>query len=127
MDNSNKVTGLIDAYCQVWCEPDGQRREQLLESVWASNATYSDPTVHAASSNDLLLHIAKVLARRPGAKVVRTSAVDEHHGWARFAWRVIESDGTPLPEGIDLVEFSSDGKIQRIIGFFGPLGAATLA
>lgn len=115
------TTELIDAYCQVWCEPDPHKRAQGLASVWAPDASYTDPTVHATGAAELLAHIAKVIARRPGARVLRTSAVDTHHGWVRFAWRVVEADGTLLPEGIDLVQLSGDGQIQRIIGFFGAL------
>jgi hypothetical protein len=47
--------------------------------------------------------------------------VDTHHGLARFAWRVVESDGTMLPEGIDFAEVSAEGKLTRIVGFFGSL------
>jgi hypothetical protein len=54
--------------------------------------------------------------------VLRTSAVDVHHGVARFAWHVIQADGTSLPDGLDIAELSADGKrIRRIVGFFGPL------
>jgi len=52
---------------------------------------------------------------------VRTSAVDAHHGLARFAWRIVQADGSMLPEGIDFAEISAEGRIQRIMGFFGPL------
>jgi len=114
---------LIDTYCQAWSEPDAQRRAQLLAQVWSDGATYTDPTVHAAGSGELLAHIAKVVARRPGARIVRTSAIDEHHGLARFSWRLVEADGTLCPEGIDFVELSADGRIRRIIGFFGPFTA----
>ena len=100
------------------------RRAELLASVWADNATYTDPSVHAANAVELLAHIAKVQARRPGAKVLRTSAVDVHHGFARFAWHVVEANGNQLPEGLDIAFFTPDGgRIQRIIGFFGPLNA----
>jgi hypothetical protein len=115
---------LIDTYCQVWSEPDAERRAQLLAQVWSDGATYTDPTIHAASGQELLAHIANVVTRRPGAKIVRTSAIDEHHGLARFAWQLVEADGTRRPEGIDFVELSADGRIRRIIGFFGPLAAA---
>ena len=116
------VSDLIDRYCQVWTEPNADRRAKLLASVWAANATYTDPSVHAANAEALLSHISKVQARRPGAKVLRTSQVDVHHGLARFAWHVVQADGTTLPEGLDLAFVSNDGaKIERIIGFFGPL------
>jgi hypothetical protein len=116
------VTNLIDRYCQVWNETDASIRADLLASVWAGGATYTDPSVHAATGEELLAHIATVQARRPGASVLRTSAVDIHHGVARFTWHVVKADGTALPEGIDIAFISPDGsRIERIIGFFGPV------
>ena len=116
------VTQLIDRYCRVWNESDSSLREDLLTGLWAPNATYTDPSVHAANAQELLTHVANVRARRPGASVVRTSAVDAHHGLARFAWRVVQADGTELPEGIDIAFISPDGsRIERIVGFFGPV------
>jgi hypothetical protein len=56
----------------------------------------------------------------PGAKIVRTSAIDRHNHCARFGWKLTQPDGTSLPEGIDIAEFR-DGKLQSIVGFFGPL------
>jgi hypothetical protein len=116
------ITELIDRYCRVWNEDDPADRETLLVSLWALDATYTDPSVHAVNAQELLAHMANVRARRPGASVVRTSAVDVHHGIARFTWRVIQADGTELPEGIDIAIVSPDGTcIERIIGFFGPV------
>lgn len=116
------ATDLIDRYCQVWSEADAGVRETLLAGLWASGATYTDPTVHTVGAAELLAHIAKVQARRPGAWVVRTSALDQHHNVLRFAWRAIEADGNPLPEGLDLAVLSADGtQIEKIVGFFGAL------
>lgn len=115
------LDALIDTYCAAWSDPDARRRRDLLDSVWSEGATYTDPNVHAAGIDALLAHIDKVAARRPGARVVRTSRVDMHHNVARFAWRVVQADGKMLPEGIDFAETSGDGRITRIVGFFGPL------
>jgi hypothetical protein len=116
------LSDLIDRYCQVWTEPNAVRRTELLASVWATSATYTDPSVHAINAEALLSHITEVQARRPGSKVLRSSRVDVHHGIARFAWHVVLADGTTLPEGLDLAFVSPDGAmIERIIGFFGPL------
>lgn len=119
------VTDLIDRYCAVWNETDSVRRSQLLAEIWTSSATYTDPTVLAATADELLAHIERVQARRPGSRVVRTTAVDVHHGVARFGWHVVRADGTSLPDGLDIAHLSSDGqRIARIVGFFGPLGEA---
>lgn len=119
---TSDVTELIDRYCRVWNEADPAVRAELLASVWAANATYTDPSVHASGATELLAHIAAARARRPGASVLRSSAVDVHHGWARFAWYVVQADGIALPEGLDIAYVSADGsQIERIIGFFGPI------
>lgn len=114
---------LIDTYCSAWSEPDAGRRRALLDAVWNAGASYTDPRAHAVGAEALTHHIGRILEHRPGARVVRTSAVDEHHGLVRFAWRVIEADGKQLPEGIDFAEIAPDGRIGRIVGFFGPLAA----
>jgi hypothetical protein len=119
------VANLIDAYCDVWNEPSAAGRADLLAKVWAPGANYVDPSVQANGAHELLEHIAKVRARRPGARVLRTSAVEIHHCVARFAWHVVQADGTALPEGLDIAFISPDYlKIERIIGFFGPLNQA---
>ena len=118
---SDALTELVDRYCAVWNEPSPGRRAELLAQVWARDATYTDPSVHAPTADELLAHIEQVRARRPGSKVLRTSTIDFHHRLARFSWHVVQADGSALPEGLDIAEFSSDGnKIRRIVGFFGP-------
>jgi hypothetical protein len=114
---------LVDGYCDAWNEPDAARRAQLLARVWCERGTYTDPTVHTTGVAELVAHIGRVLDRRPGSRIVRTSVLDSHHGVARFAWCRILADGERLPEGIDFAEADSSGKLCRIIGFFGPLAA----
>lgn len=113
----------IDIYCAVWNEPEETRRRELLNSVWRASATYTDPTVFADGAEDLLSHIGSVRARRPGAILNRTTPLDEHHGHVRFGWRVTQSDGSLLREGIDIAEVDDSGKIRRMLGFFGPLAS----
>jgi hypothetical protein len=97
----------------------------MLGAVWADGATYTDPSVHAVGSEELLTYIARVRERRPGSRVVRTSAVDLHHTVGRFAWCAIGADGGLVRDGIDIAFVSNDGSgLERIIGFFGPLREA---
>jgi hypothetical protein len=98
--------------------------DRLLAQVWADRATYTDPTVHLTGRAALVAHIDAVLARYPGSTIEMTSAIDLHHAVARFAWKKVLADGTALPEGIDFAELDDDGRLTRIVGFFGPLAAA---
>lgn len=112
----------IDLYATAWGETDPGRRMTILEQVLSPDCTYTDPRVHAANPSELCDHIGRILPSRPGAKVLRISAVDVHHGKARFAWHMVNADGSALPAGLDIVEFDEvTGKLKSILGFFGPL------
>ena len=37
----------------------------------------------------------------------------------RFTWCMVLSDGKRLPAGLDVGQLAGDGKLQRIVGFFG--------
>jgi hypothetical protein len=111
---------MIDRYCAVWGEESVARRTELLQEVWAERATYTDPTAHVEGRQNLVAHITAVRQQFPGARIVRTTAIDRHNHCARFGWKLELADGTSLPEGVDIAELR-DGKLQSIIGFFGPL------
>jgi len=120
MTGEAALTAVIDRYCEAWSDPDPDRRRALLAQVWEPEASYTDPSVSAAGAEALLAHMTNVHGRRDGMQVLRTSALDLHHGMARFAWQVLRPDGTVLLDGIDIAFFSEDGsRILRIIGFFG--------
>jgi SnoaL-like domain len=111
---------MIDQYCASWCEDDPARRAELLQEVWAERATYTDPLAHVEGRQNLVAHIGAMRQQFPGAKIVRTSAIDRHNHCARFGWKLEQPNGPSLPENIDIAEFR-DGKLQSIIGFFGAL------
>jgi hypothetical protein len=39
----------------------------------------------------------------------------------RFTWKFVGKDGKTVIEGIDFGELGPDGKLQKIVGFFGPV------
>jgi len=112
---------LIMLYTGAWSEPDRALRQQLLERVWAEDGTYTDPTAHVAGRQELVDHIGGVFEQFPGARCELTSGIDMHHEKLRFTWRMLLADGKVLLDGIDFGELSTDGKLHRIVGFFGPL------
>ena len=112
---------LIDTYVDAWNEPSADARGRMLAEVMHGESTYTDPNVALTSRADLDAYIGEVLRKYPGRRIVRTSGVDVHHRHCRFNWRLIKPDGTQGLESIDFVEFTSDGRIARVTGFFGPL------
>jgi hypothetical protein len=113
------IERIIDIYCDAWSDPDPGSRARLLASVWSEAATYTDPTVDRLDRAGLLDHVERVQRTRPGARVVRSTDVESHHGCARFGFRVVDADGVVLREGTDFVLLTTDcQRIDRIVGFF---------
>ena len=115
---------IIDSYCAAWNEECEQNRLTLLRSCMIEDAVYVDPTTSLKGLAQLSEHIAAVFKRFPRSKIIRTSGIDHHHGIGRFSWVKELHDGSRLADSIDVVEFAADGKLHRVIGFFGPLMSA---
>jgi hypothetical protein len=111
---------VVAAYGAAWNEPDEARRRRLLEASWAVDGVYTDPTAHVEGRDALLAHIAAFQRQMPGARIRATSGVDAHHGRLRFTWAMDGADGSLVVEGIDFGELAPDGRLGRIVGFFGP-------
>ena len=117
-------TAVVAAYGAAWLEPDAGERLALLETAWADDGRYEDPTGAAEGRAALSAHIGAFHAARPGARIEITSGVDRHHDVLRFAWRMVAADGSVAVEGIDFGVLAADGRLARIVGFFGPVPAA---
>ena len=116
---------IVEAYGAAWNETDEAKRRGLLEKAWADDGVYTDPQSHVEGRDALLTLIAAFQSHAAGARIVPTSAADEHHGKLRFTWKMIGADGNTIIDGIDFGELAPDGRIKRIVGFFGPPPPAT--
>jgi hypothetical protein len=114
------VREVVAAYGAAWGEADESSRRKLLEEAWADDGVYCDPTANVEGREGLVAHIAGFHQQFPGARIDVTSGVEEHHGWLRFAWAMVDGEGATLMEGFDVGEVAQDGRLQRIVGFFGP-------
>ena len=112
---------VVQAYCDAWNAEADERRHALLEQSWADGGTYTDPRTELSGRGALFAHIARVQAGRPGSRIVLTSGVDSHHRVLRFSWKLVDPGGRTVVEGVDFGELADDGRLRRILGFFGPL------
>lgn len=120
MDNT---TALIDTHLAAYCEPDHATRLDLLERVWNANGQLLDPPLDGTGIDAIAELTDAVLALYPKHRFVRTTEVDAHHGFARYGWSLVDPTGTPAVTGIDVAELDDDGKLVRIVGFFGDLAS----
>jgi len=113
------VADIVNAYGAAWLEADADARRALLGIAWSDNGTYQDPTADVAGRGALVAHIGGFHQSMPGAQILITSAVDHHHSKIRFTWKMLGADGAVAMEGVDFGELADDGRIAKIVGFFG--------
>lgn len=113
------VPETLKAYMGAWNEGDEAARLALLQKAWADDATYTDPQSDVAGRDGLSGLIAGFHQQMPGARIEATSGIDQHHDKVRFTWKLVGANGAAMIEGIDFGELAPDGRLQRIVGFFG--------
>lgn len=117
-----KARASLEHYFAAWGEADEDARRIHLEAGWAEHGTYTDPTADVHGREALVKHIG-AFASSPQSKsfsIERSSGIDIHHQVFRFAWEMRDASGKVLTPGIDYGEFNDEGKITKIVGFFGP-------
>ena len=116
------ISEVVDTYFAAWNEPDLATRRHLLERAWADDGVLVQPRAgHVEGREAVLAHIGAFSERFPGARVTRTSDVDEHHTFLRYTWRILTGDGSLVHEGVDVGQVAKDGRLQQIIEFDDPL------
>ena len=119
--DTRSVTENIDMHLEAYALDDAARRDALVASAWNADGELLDPPLEGHGRAEISALADIVLTHYAGHKFVRTTAVDAHHGFARYGWDLSASDGTVAVSGIDVVQFDEAGKLLRVVGFFGPL------
>jgi SnoaL-like protein len=121
------LTTLVDTYLDAWNERDAGRRGELVSRAWAEEGQLADPPLTGSGHAGISDVAAAMHQQFPDHRFERTSGVDEHHGFLRFGWNLTGPDGTVATNGIDVGVVGEDGRLARIVGFFGDLPAKEAA
>jgi hypothetical protein len=121
MDNATSLDDTIDTHLDGYCEPDRERRVELLTEAWTPAGRLVDPPLEGSGIDAIVELVDAVLVHYPQHRFVRTTEIDAHHGFARYGWALVDPEGTAAVTGTDIAEFGADGKLVSVIGFFGDL------
>ena len=91
-----------------------------LDRALAPDVVFIDPSIETHGIDEFEANVHEVHRQVPGAVYARTSGVDSHHQLYRYSWQISRNGGLLLP-GFDVTEVDEDGKVTRVLGFFGPL------
>jgi hypothetical protein len=78
-----------------------------------------DPPLEARGHQGIADQAATLLSQFPQHRFERSTTVDAHHNFLRYGWRLRGPDGTAVLEGVDFAELDVDGRLARVVGFFG--------
>jgi hypothetical protein len=111
----------IDAYVVAWNSSDPEMVRRLVEQAMTEDALMAYPRFEARGWDSILELIVAYKEQSPGVRIELASNFEEHHGWVRFGWRMLDAGGSLLGEGEDVGEIADDGRFATILGFRNPL------
>ncbi len=114
---------VVDTYLVAYANPDAAERTAQVERIWAPDGRLIDPPADAAGTTAIAGMFAALVAQFPGHSFRRTTAIDAHHGFARYGWDLVGPDGATVLSGMDVAQVDDGGRLQQVVGFFGPLAA----
>jgi hypothetical protein len=114
----------FDHMLAAWNEREPAKVRGRLERALAPDVHFVDPDndVTGIDAFEKMVHAFR--ERLPNAVCSRASEIDSHHRLHRYHW-AIHRDGALLLPGFDVVETDPEGRVARVLGFFGPLGASS--
>ena len=110
----------LDHMLAAWNEADPAKVRGHLERALAPDAHFVDPAHDIVGIDAFEAMVHEVQGQIPGSVYSRASEVDSHHGLHRYHW-AIHQDGSLLLPGFDVTETDDEGRVSRVLGFFGPL------
>jgi hypothetical protein len=119
--STTDITSTIDAHLEAYALRDAERRNALVAENWNADGELLDPPLEGRGHDEISALADVVLTHYANHSFRRTTAVDTHHGFARYGWDLVGPDGSIAVNGIDIVQFDDAGKLLRIVGFFGPM------
>jgi hypothetical protein len=114
---------IIDRYLATFNENDAARRRELLDALYTSESTYTDPHVDLCGPEQIDTFIAETQERFPGVTFTLGGPVDSHHNQARFQWHAGPEATPDAYVGFDVI-VADDGRIQNVYGFMDAAPAA---
>lgn len=110
---------VADAWFGAWNESDAVRRRELLEACAAPDVAFCDDYGVLAGYDDLDAQIAAGKMYMPGMTLERVGAPALSHGHALVRWQVRDPQGAVTAKGTNAVTFGPDGRLVRVVGFWG--------
>ena len=110
-------------YLDAFVEQDTARRLALLEQGLVPHAEICGPTRIFAGYAEISEKIEGFHKNWPNCRLVVASGMVCFGNAGHFGKAIVSADGSILASGHSVVELAGDGRIQRVLAFWGPAPA----
>jgi hypothetical protein len=110
---------VVDAYFAMWNETEPIRRAEAIARAWVEECRYVDPLSDVRGYASLAAMVEGAQAQFPRCLFRLRSEIEQHHDQARFTWDLVGPDGVVKMVGVDTCEVAPDGRLRRVVGFWG--------
>lgn len=117
--NMPAIGTLVDGWLAAYADPDAARRLAAIRESWSPEGRLVDPPMEARGHQGISDQAATLLSQFPGHRFERSTAIDAHHQFLRYGWKLVDANGAGVLEGVDVAELDVDGRLLRVVGFFG--------
>ena len=111
------IATVVDGYIAMWNETDPDRRREIIAETWTDDSTYLDPMLSGDGPDGINSMIAAAQSQFPGHRIELTAGPDAHHDRVRFAWRMLDPNGSTAVAGVDFATVADDGRLRDVTGF----------
>jgi len=112
---------VLCAYVALWTEADLARRRALVETSLHEDCEILGRRYRFHGHAEVMAEVSRFLRDDPGYRPVVTSGFDAVGRWVRFTIAVLDPEGFEVNTGWDVIEMADDGRIARVLTFWGPL------
>ncbi len=108
-----------DRYTKSWREKEVSEKKALFEASLESGCVYTDPLMRCEGWEELAAYMASFNEQFPGA-YFHTVEFYAHHDRSAARWEMRGADEQVLDVGISYAEYTKDGRLAAMTGFFKP-------
>ena len=108
---------IVDAWFDVWADPDAVSRERALSHIALPTLSFRDRYSNTDGIADLVAHITAAQYFMPGIRMRRKGDVRHCQGMVLADYFAGSADGKELASGTNLFQFRADGKLESVTGF----------
>jgi SnoaL-like domain len=118
----SEYEAIAQRYIDSWNETDADKRRAILDDLYTSDASFTDPLV-AVTGPEAIDEVMAGAQQQFSGLEFTLGTVDGHHDIARFTW-LLGAPGAdePLAVGFDVIVLAGD-RIRHVHGFLDKVPA----